>query len=202
MTGRTIIAGLTRRGGIGQAGTARELDLPDPRDALRRVDLAGGLDLGRALAHEAIGSIGEALPVVRIERRTQPSRARRWAIIGLAIGLAAVALAMVARQAGRRAMSSSMERWQHDREAVDAAANEGMGTAIGARDAALEATRRVPVAMEMSGPDEGVGADVRSAPDELAEPLAARSTGEAVDQERVGRTAIGQATTGIGLPRV
>lgn len=202
MTGRTIIAGLTRRGAIGQAGTARGLDLPDPRDALRRVDLAGGLDLGRALAQEAIKSIGEAMPVVRIERRPRPSRARRWAILGLAIALGALAVTMAARQAGRRAMGRSMDRWRLDREADDRAANEGMGTAIGARNAALEATRRVPVAMEMSGPDEGVGADVPSAPDELAEPLAARSTGEAVDQERVARTAIGQATTGLGIPRI
>ncbi len=202
MTGRTIIAGLTQRGALGRAGTTRELDLPDPRDALRRVDLAGGLELGRTLAHEAIGSLGEAMPVVRIERRSSRSRARRWAIAVLAIGLVAMATTMAAKQAQRRAMTRSIERWRLDREALDRAANEGMGTAVGALGSALEATRRVPVTMEMAGPDEDVGADVRSAPDELAEPLAARSTGEAVDQERVARTAIGQATTGIGIPRV
>ena len=202
MTGRTIIAGLTQRGALGRAGTTRELDLPDPRDALRRVDLAGGLELGRTLAHEAIGSLGEAMPVVRIERRSRRSRARRWAIAVLAIGLVAMAATMAAKQAQRRAMTRSIERWRLDREALDRAANEGMGTAVGALGSALEATRRVPVTMEMAGPDEDVGADVRSAPDELAEPLAARSTGEAVDQERVARTAIGQATTGIGIPRV
>lgn len=202
MTGRTFIAGLTGRGALGRAGTARELDLPDPRDALRRVDLAGGLELGRTFAQEAIESLGEAMPVVRIERRSRPSRARRWAIAALALGLLAMAVTMAARQAQRRAMTRSIERWRPDREALDRATNEGMGTSVGALDSAVEATRRVPVAMEMAGPDVDVGADVSSAPDELAEPLAARSTGEAVDQDRLGRTAIGQATTGIGIPRV
>jgi hypothetical protein len=106
---------------------------------------------------------------------------------------------MLVRQARRSAMS--IERWQLDREALDRATNEGMGTAVGALDSAVEATRRVPLAMEMAGPDMDVGTDVQSAPDELAEPLAARSTGEAVDHERVARTAIDQSTTGIGTPR-
>jgi len=179
-----------------------ELDLPDPRDALRRLDLAGGIDLGRALAQEAIGSIGEAMPVVRIERRSQPSRRRRWALVGLAVGLGAIALAMLAQRARRRGMGLGIERWQLDRDAIDRAADKGMGTAIGARGTALEATRRVPVPMEMAGPDDGAGTDVLDARDELAEPLAARSTGSAVEPERVARTTTDQAATGLGSPRV
>ena len=93
------------------------------------------------------------------------------------------------RQAGPATGHDALDRARAAAEALDRAANEGMGTALGALGSALEATRRCT--MEMAGPDEDVGADVRSAPDELAE-LAARSTGEAVDQERC-RTAIGQA---------
>lgn len=107
--------------------TARKIDLSDSLDAIR-ADVGERVEVGRELVGDAAESVGEA--VARMQGRSQRRSRRRPAMIGLAIGIIGV-IALAAWWRRRRAMDVVVEDEALDRELLDRAADDGMGSAIG-----------------------------------------------------------------------
>lgn len=169
-----LTAGLAR-----VARSARAPDLPDPIEVVRAVDLARRVDAGRELAADAATTVAER--VTGADARRQRSRRRRI-LTALAAGLL-LAMTIRAWRTWRRMSERAARDRGLDRMAVDRAADEGMGTAIGSPTRPAPATERVPIAMEMAAPDELHGAD------------------EPTPGERLDRAILDQSAVGIGVPR-
>jgi hypothetical protein len=136
--------------------TAREVNLSEPLDVIR-TDLSGGIDVGRELVGDAAETLAET--VARLQGRSRRRSWRRPAMVGLTIGIIAV-LAFAAWWLRRRAADVAVQDDRLDREPLDRAADEGMGTAIGSPTPEPSEPERVLVAMEIVSADaSGVRSD-------------------------------------------
>lgn len=133
--------------------TAREVDLSDPLDAIR-TDLSGGIGAGRELVGDAAETLAEAL-ARSLGRERRRSR-RRPAAIVLGIGIIGL-LVLAAWWLRRRTMDLAFEDKALDRASLDRAADDGMGTAIGAPAPEPGEPERRAAAMVAAGKD-GSGA--------------------------------------------
>lgn len=128
MAGRASLLSSDLSSGLAAAvRTARKVDLSDSLDAIR-TDVGERVEVGRELVGDAAGSVGVA--VARMQGRSQRRSRRRPAMIGLTIGIIGV-IALAAWWLRRRAMNVVVEDEALDRELLDRAADDGMGTAIG-----------------------------------------------------------------------
>lgn len=107
--------------------TARKIDLSDSLDAIR-TDVGERVEIGRELVGDAAESVGAA--VARMPGRSKRRSRRRPAMIGLAIGIIGV-IAVAAWWRRRHSMDVVVEDEALDRELLDRAADDGMGSAIG-----------------------------------------------------------------------
>jgi hypothetical protein len=131
---------------------AREVDLPDPLELARRTDLARRIDLGRGLADDAAATL--ARTIARSLGRGRRRSHRRQAVIGLAIGLIALAVF-----AGWRAWRKGSDI--PGRTALDPA-YETPAMGIDADTSWMDRVEQIPVAMEMAVTDEtAVAAEIR-----------------------------------------
>ena len=106
--------------------TARNVDLSDSLDAIR-TDVGERVEVGRELVGDAAESLGVA--VARMQGRSQRRSRRGPALIGLTLGIIGViVLAVWWRR--RHAMDVVVENEALDRELLDRAADDGMGSAI------------------------------------------------------------------------
>ena len=121
--------------------TAREADLSDSLGVIQ-TDLGGGIEVGRDMVGDAAEALAEN--VARWQSRRHRRSRRRPAMIGLTIGIVSV-LAFVAWRLRRRAADVPLQSDRLDRDALDRAADEGMGTAIGSPTSALGQPERDPV---------------------------------------------------------
>jgi hypothetical protein len=127
MAGRATLLSSDLSSGLAAAvRTARQVDLSDSLDAIR-TDVGERVEVGRELVGDAAESLGVA--VARMQGRSQ-RRSRRPALIALTIGIIGViVLAVWWRR--RQAMDAVVDVEALDRELLDRAADDGMGSAIG-----------------------------------------------------------------------
>jgi hypothetical protein len=152
MASRTSLISSDISSGLAAAiRSAREIDVSDPMDAIRRIDVSHGIDVGREVVGDAAGALAET--VARFPVRGRRRSRRRPALIGLAIGIigAVVLAAWWLRRRPADDMTEEDERL--DRDALERAADEGMGTAIGSPPDPSSRPDRVPVAMEQTVAD-------------------------------------------------
>ena len=86
MASRTSLISSDISSGLAAAiRSAREIDVSDPMDAIRRIDVTHGIDVGREVVGDAAGALAET--VARFPVRGRRRSRRRPALIGLAIGI-------------------------------------------------------------------------------------------------------------------
>lgn len=107
--------------------SARNVDLSDSFDAIR-TDVGERVEIGRELVGDAAASVGVA--VARMQGRSQRRSRRRLAMLGLAVGIIGV-IALAAWWRRCRAVDVVVDDAALDRELLDRAADDGMGSAIG-----------------------------------------------------------------------
>lgn len=128
MAGRASLLSSDLSSGLAAAvRTARKVDLSDSLDAIR-TDVGERVEVGRELVGDAAESVGVA--VARMQGRSQRRSRRRPAMIGLIIGIIGV-LVLAAWWRRRHAVDVVVEDEALDRELLDRAADDGMGSAIG-----------------------------------------------------------------------
>ncbi len=128
MTGRASLISSDISSGLAAAvRTAREVDLSDTVDVIR-TDFGERVEVGRELVGDAAEALGEV--VARMQGRSRRRSRRRPALVGLAIGIVVV-IAFAAWWRRRRAVDIAVEDEALDRGALDRAADDGMGEAIG-----------------------------------------------------------------------
>lgn len=128
MAGRASLLSSDLSSGLAAAvRTARKVDLSDSLDAIR-TDVGERVEVGRELVGDAAGSVGVA--VARMQGRSQRRSRRRPAMIGLTIGIIGL-IVLAAWWRRRHAVDVVVEDEALDRELLDRAADDGMGTAIG-----------------------------------------------------------------------
>lgn len=128
MAGRASLLSSDLSSGLAAAvRTAREVDLSDSFDVIRS-DLGGGIEVGRGLVGDAADTLAET--VARLQGRGHRRSRRRPAMVGLTIGIIGV-LVLAAWWVRRRAAEVAVEDEALDRELLDRAADDGMGTGIG-----------------------------------------------------------------------
>ena len=142
MAGRaSLISSGISSGLVAAVRTAREADLSDSLGVIR-TDLGEGIEVGRDMVGDAAEALTET--VTRWQSQHHRQSRRRPAMIGLTIGIVGV-LAVVAWWLRRRAAKVPLESDRLDRDSLDRAAEEGMGTAIGSPTSELGQRESVPV---------------------------------------------------------